>query len=190
MRSRSKHRKATFNLNPNQRKERGWRGLKQMKTASCPNLLTRSRLVCLCGVLSHWDDAMLRQQTYPSLSHLTFHSLWPSLASSTSCYMVCLAMPASSVLPTPGQSKRSEKGTKDGTSTVRSTAGSAATSSQTLPSFWIPSLTPEAKPTMLRKPVSGFSYRVQNTVPDFLLSAICLQPRLHLLKTCYGQMIL
>uniref|UniRef100_A0A667ZEV4 Nitric oxide synthase-interacting protein n=1 Tax=Myripristis murdjan TaxID=586833 RepID=A0A667ZEV4_9TELE len=36
-----------------------------------------------------------------------------------------------------------------------STAGSSAapaTSSQALPSFWIPSLTPEAKPTLLKKP--------------------------------------
>uniref|UniRef100_A0A3P8SAQ9 Nitric oxide synthase-interacting protein n=1 Tax=Amphiprion percula TaxID=161767 RepID=A0A3P8SAQ9_AMPPE len=33
-----------------------------------------------------------------------------------------------------------------------STVGSASTSSQNLPSFWIPSLTPEAKPTLLKKP--------------------------------------
>ncbi|XP_023253172.1 nitric oxide synthase-interacting protein-like, partial [Seriola lalandi dorsalis] len=37
-------------------------------------------------------------------------------------------------------------------SSSSSSATSASTSSQGLPSFWIPSLTPEAKPTLLKKP--------------------------------------
>uniref|UniRef100_A0A8C4DSD3 Nitric oxide synthase-interacting protein n=1 Tax=Dicentrarchus labrax TaxID=13489 RepID=A0A8C4DSD3_DICLA len=37
-------------------------------------------------------------------------------------------------------------------SSAESSTISAATSSQSLPSFWVPSLTPEAKPTMLKKP--------------------------------------
>ncbi|KAM3598387.1 uncharacterized protein V6R79_017365 [Siganus canaliculatus] len=37
-------------------------------------------------------------------------------------------------------------------SSAESVSDSAATSSQSLPSFWIPSLTPEAKPTLLKKP--------------------------------------
>ncbi|RVE68934.1 hypothetical protein OJAV_G00072770 [Oryzias javanicus] len=41
---------------------------------------------------------------------------------------------------------------KDGDAEEPSTAASAASSSQKLPSFWIPSLTPEAKPTQLKKP--------------------------------------
>uniref|UniRef100_A0A8D3AWH1 Nitric oxide synthase-interacting protein n=1 Tax=Scophthalmus maximus TaxID=52904 RepID=A0A8D3AWH1_SCOMX len=41
----------------------------------------------------------------------------------------------------------------DGSSTAESSAApSASTSSQSLPSFWIPTLTPEAKPTLLKKP--------------------------------------
>lgn len=46
---------------------------------------------------------------------------------------------------------------KDGTQSSPgelSSAATAASSSQSLPSFWIPSLTPEAKPTALKKPVS------------------------------------
>ncbi|MCI4384702.1 hypothetical protein PGIGA_G00041740, partial [Pangasianodon gigas] len=35
-------------------------------------------------------------------------------------------------------------------------ASTESTSSSSLPSFWIPSLTPEAKPTLLKKPVSEF----------------------------------
>lgn len=38
------------------------------------------------------------------------------------------------------------------TSLEEPSAGSSAGSSQSLPSFWIPSLTPEAKPTLLKKP--------------------------------------
>nr|XP_046270752.1 nitric oxide synthase-interacting protein isoform X2 [Scatophagus argus] len=52
---------------------------------------------------------------------------------------------------TTGQNKGAEKGRTDSSSAEVST-GSAATSSQTLPSFWIPSLTPESKPTLLKKP--------------------------------------
>uniref|UniRef100_A0A3Q3W226 Nitric oxide synthase-interacting protein n=1 Tax=Mola mola TaxID=94237 RepID=A0A3Q3W226_MOLML len=46
-----------------------------------------------------------------------------------------------------GQDKGSGMG-----SSAESSTGSAATSSQSLPSFWIPCLTPEAKPTLLKKP--------------------------------------
>ncbi|XP_044038688.1 nitric oxide synthase-interacting protein isoform X3 [Siniperca chuatsi] len=53
---------------------------------------------------------------------------------------------------TSGQNKGSEKGRTDSSPAEASSAGSAATSSQSLPSFWIPSLTPEAKPTLLKKP--------------------------------------
>ncbi|XP_012736423.2 nitric oxide synthase-interacting protein [Fundulus heteroclitus] len=49
---------------------------------------------------------------------------------------------------TSGQKKDSEASS----SAEASTAGPATTSSQSLPSFWIPSLTPEAKPTLLKKP--------------------------------------
>nr|AKC57336.1 nitric oxide synthase-interacting protein [Dicentrarchus labrax] len=52
---------------------------------------------------------------------------------------------------TSGQSKGGEKSRTDSSSAESSTI-SAATSSQSLPSFWVPSLTPEAKPTMLKKP--------------------------------------
>ncbi|XP_053195275.1 nitric oxide synthase-interacting protein [Scomber japonicus] len=56
---------------------------------------------------------------------------------------------------TSGQSKGSEKSRTDSSSAESSSAGSSSavpSSSQSLPSFWIPSLTPEAKPTMLKKP--------------------------------------
>ncbi|XP_041858760.1 nitric oxide synthase-interacting protein [Melanotaenia boesemani] len=44
-------------------------------------------------------------------------------------------------------------GQKDGeASKSQSSSEPASTSSQNLPSFWIPSLTPEAKPTLLKKP--------------------------------------
>uniref|UniRef100_A0A3Q2UR52 Nitric oxide synthase-interacting protein n=1 Tax=Fundulus heteroclitus TaxID=8078 RepID=A0A3Q2UR52_FUNHE len=49
---------------------------------------------------------------------------------------------------TSGQKKDSEASS----SAEASTAGPATTSGQSLPSFWIPSLTPEAKPTLLKKP--------------------------------------
>ncbi|XP_026180587.1 nitric oxide synthase-interacting protein [Mastacembelus armatus] len=52
---------------------------------------------------------------------------------------------------TSGQSKETEKSRTDSSSET-SLASSAASSSQSLPSFWIPSLTPEAKPTLLKKP--------------------------------------
>uniref|UniRef100_A0A671V9V5 Nitric oxide synthase-interacting protein n=1 Tax=Sparus aurata TaxID=8175 RepID=A0A671V9V5_SPAAU len=43
-----------------------------------------------------------------------------------------------------------EKGSTD--SSGEPSTGAAASSSQSLPSFWIPSLTPEAKPTLIKKP--------------------------------------
>lgn len=51
----------------------------------------------------------------------------------------------------PGQNKGGEKGGTE-SSSAESSSGSAACSSQNLPSFWIPTLTPEAKPTLLKKP--------------------------------------
>ncbi|XP_060945679.1 nitric oxide synthase-interacting protein [Limanda limanda] len=51
-----------------------------------------------------------------------------------------------------GQNNGIEKGRTEGSSVESSTVSSASTSSQSLPSFWIPSLTPEAKPTLLKKP--------------------------------------
>ncbi|XP_028268449.1 nitric oxide synthase-interacting protein [Parambassis ranga] len=54
---------------------------------------------------------------------------------------------------TSGQSNGSEKGRAQSSSGESSSATSSpSTSSQSLPSFWIPSLTPEAKPTLLKKP--------------------------------------
>ncbi|XP_034396386.1 nitric oxide synthase-interacting protein [Cyclopterus lumpus] len=53
---------------------------------------------------------------------------------------------------TSGLNTGGEKGRTDGSSAESSTAGSAASSSQSLPSFWIPSLTPQSKPTLLKKP--------------------------------------
>uniref|UniRef100_A0A8C6KW55 Nitric oxide synthase-interacting protein n=1 Tax=Nothobranchius furzeri TaxID=105023 RepID=A0A8C6KW55_NOTFU len=53
-----------------------------------------------------------------------------------------------------------------------STPGSASSSSQSLPSFWIPSLTPEAKPTLLKKPskavlcpMSGRPIKMSDLIP-------------------------
>uniref|UniRef100_A0A7N6A3L0 Nitric oxide synthase-interacting protein n=1 Tax=Anabas testudineus TaxID=64144 RepID=A0A7N6A3L0_ANATE len=73
---------------------------------------------------------------------------------------------------TTGQSKGNEKGSTDGSSTESSTAASAATSSQSLPSFWIPSLTPESKPTLLKKPskvvlcpMSGQPIKMNELIP-------------------------
>ncbi|XP_077390445.1 nitric oxide synthase-interacting protein [Festucalex cinctus] len=51
-----------------------------------------------------------------------------------------------------GQSKVGEKVRTDSSSSASSSTGSVASSSQNLPSFWVPSLTPEAKPTLLKKP--------------------------------------
>lgn len=53
---------------------------------------------------------------------------------------------------TSGPVKEGEKTRIQSSSGEPSTAASASTSSQNLPSFWIPTLTPEAKPTLLKKP--------------------------------------
>ncbi|CAB1341314.1 unnamed protein product [Coregonus sp. 'balchen'] len=58
---------------------------------------------------------------------------------------------------TSGQAKESDSQSVAGASASTSKADSSApaagtSSSQSLPSFWIPSLTPEAKPTILKKP--------------------------------------
>ncbi|XP_008328711.1 nitric oxide synthase-interacting protein [Cynoglossus semilaevis] len=51
-----------------------------------------------------------------------------------------------------GQKKGSEVAKPASSSAESSSGSSASSSSQSLPSFWIPSLTPEAKPTLLKKP--------------------------------------
>ncbi|XP_019743042.1 nitric oxide synthase-interacting protein [Hippocampus comes] len=51
-----------------------------------------------------------------------------------------------------GQSKVGEKIRTGGSSSASSSTDSVASSSQSLPSFWVPSLTPEAKPNLLKKP--------------------------------------
>ncbi|XP_029293031.1 nitric oxide synthase-interacting protein [Cottoperca gobio] len=51
-----------------------------------------------------------------------------------------------------GRTDSSSKGRTDSSSAESSTAASAATSSQSLPCFWVPSLTPVSKPTLLKKP--------------------------------------
>ncbi|XP_057717210.1 nitric oxide synthase-interacting protein [Corythoichthys intestinalis] len=51
-----------------------------------------------------------------------------------------------------GQSKVGDKIRRDSSSSASTSTGSVASSSQNLPSFWVPSLTPEAKPTLLKKP--------------------------------------
>uniref|UniRef100_A0A4W6E1D6 Nitric oxide synthase-interacting protein n=1 Tax=Lates calcarifer TaxID=8187 RepID=A0A4W6E1D6_LATCA len=53
---------------------------------------------------------------------------------------------------TSGTCLSSSAGRIDSSSAESSMAASASTSSQSLPSFWVPSLTPEAKPTLLKKP--------------------------------------
>ncbi|XP_047428351.1 nitric oxide synthase-interacting protein [Mugil cephalus] len=53
---------------------------------------------------------------------------------------------------TSAQGKGDEKVKPQSSSGESSTAGAAPSSSQSLPSFWIPSLTPEAKPTLIKKP--------------------------------------
>ncbi|KAF7645757.1 hypothetical protein LDENG_00198940 [Lucifuga dentata] len=64
----------------------------------------------------------------------------------------------------PGQHTGSDEGRSDG--------AAASSSSQSLPSFWIPSLTPEAKATMLKKPsktvlcpMSGRPIKMSELVP-------------------------
>ncbi|XP_051905721.1 nitric oxide synthase-interacting protein [Hippocampus zosterae] len=51
-----------------------------------------------------------------------------------------------------GESKIGEKIRTDSSSLASSSTDSVASSSQSLPSFWVPSLTPEAKPNLLKKP--------------------------------------
>ncbi|XP_054892179.1 nitric oxide synthase-interacting protein [Poeciliopsis prolifica] len=69
---------------------------------------------------------------------------------------------------TSGQKKESEASS----SGEASSAGSTPSSSQSLPSFWIPSLTPEAKPTLLKKPskavlcpMSGRPIKMNDLIP-------------------------
>uniref|UniRef100_A0A672FRS3 Nitric oxide synthase-interacting protein n=1 Tax=Salarias fasciatus TaxID=181472 RepID=A0A672FRS3_SALFA len=51
-----------------------------------------------------------------------------------------------------GESSASASSSSTASSSSSSSSSSAPSSSQSLPSFWIPSLTPEAKPTLLKKP--------------------------------------
>ncbi|XP_054616282.1 nitric oxide synthase-interacting protein [Dunckerocampus dactyliophorus] len=53
---------------------------------------------------------------------------------------------------TSGQNRGGDKGSSSSAAAASTSSGSVASSSQSLPSFWIPSLTPEAKPTLLKKP--------------------------------------
>ncbi|XP_027877916.1 nitric oxide synthase-interacting protein [Xiphophorus couchianus] len=69
---------------------------------------------------------------------------------------------------TSGQKKESEASS----SGEASTASPAPSSSQSLPSFWIPSLTPESKPTLLKKPskavlcpMSGRPIKMNDLIP-------------------------
>ncbi|KAM4717748.1 nitric oxide synthase-interacting protein isoform 2-T2 [Anableps anableps] len=69
---------------------------------------------------------------------------------------------------TSGQKKESEASSTG----EASSACPASTSSQSLPSFWIPSLTPEAKPTLLKKPskavlcpMSGRPIKMNDLIP-------------------------
>ncbi|KAJ7989987.1 hypothetical protein DPEC_G00310180 [Dallia pectoralis] len=76
-----------------------------------------------------------------------------------------------------GQAKESDSHGAVGASASTSKADSSApaagpSSSQTLPSFWIPSLTPEAKPTILKKPsktvvcpMSGRPLKMNELIP-------------------------
>ncbi|CAG5898986.1 unnamed protein product [Menidia menidia] len=79
---------------------------------------------------------------------------------------------------TSGQSKESEGSRAQSSSGEAPPAGpasastSTSTSTQSLPSFWIPSLTPEAKPTILKKPskavlcpMSGRAIRMNELIP-------------------------
>ncbi|XP_061740168.1 nitric oxide synthase-interacting protein-like [Nerophis ophidion] len=54
---------------------------------------------------------------------------------------------------TSGQNRGSDKGSSSSSAgAAAASTSSVASSSQSLPSFWIPSLTPEAKPTLIKKP--------------------------------------
>uniref|UniRef100_A0A672FPW7 Nitric oxide synthase-interacting protein n=1 Tax=Salarias fasciatus TaxID=181472 RepID=A0A672FPW7_SALFA len=59
---------------------------------------------------------------------------------------------ASSSSSSSGESSASASSSSTASSSSSSSSSSAPSSSQSLPSFWIPSLTPEAKPTLLKKP--------------------------------------
>ncbi|XP_037545280.1 nitric oxide synthase-interacting protein [Nematolebias whitei] len=71
-----------------------------------------------------------------------------------------------------GQNKDNEVGGSQNSSGESSTAAAATSSSQSLPSFWVPSLTPEAKPTLLKKPsktvlcpMSGRPIKMSDLIP-------------------------
>ncbi|XP_061829783.1 nitric oxide synthase-interacting protein [Nerophis lumbriciformis] len=54
---------------------------------------------------------------------------------------------------TSGQNRGSDKGSSSSSAgAAAASSSSVASSSQSLPSFWIPSLTPEAKPALIKKP--------------------------------------
>lgn len=52
----------------------------------------------------------------------------------------------------PSSSSASSSSASSASSSSSAASSSSSSSSQSLPSFWIPSLTPEAKPTLLKKP--------------------------------------
>ncbi len=56
-------------------------------------------------------------------------------------------------LPHVSVDKSKDEGSQKGSSSSSSSDTGASSSSSALPSFWIPSLTPEAKPTLIKKPV-------------------------------------
>ncbi len=56
-------------------------------------------------------------------------------------------------LPLVSVDKSKDEGSQKGSSSSSSSDAGASSSSSALPSFWIPSLTPEAKPTLIKKPV-------------------------------------
>nr|XP_057904630.1 nitric oxide synthase-interacting protein [Doryrhamphus excisus] len=72
---------------------------------------------------------------------------------------------------TSGQNRGGDKGSSSSAAAATS-SGSVASSSQSLPSFWVPSLTPEAKPTLLKKPskavlcpMSGRPIKMNELIP-------------------------
>ncbi|XP_037648811.1 nitric oxide synthase-interacting protein [Sebastes umbrosus] len=73
---------------------------------------------------------------------------------------------------TSGQTKGSEKGRTDSSSAESSASSSIVSSITNLPSFWVPCLTPENKPTLIKKPskavlcpMSGRSIKMNELIP-------------------------
>lgn len=126
------------------------RSLLETFPLACGEEAQKSYLVTAAPPLLHWDTDQSTQQFLMLLV-----VLWVLTVICGSVETV-----ATTCFSPTGQSKGGEKGRIDSSSAESSMAASASTSSQSLPSFWVPSLTPEAKPTLLKKPVSGFSCHV------------------------------